>query len=79
MAACSYGGAGIPDTAGKGDLTMLKWILGILFIVGGIAWAALYLLAAGMADRQVNPSEIIVPLATGGIVAAIGVVILLFG
>ena len=58
---------------------MLKWIFGLLFIIGGVLWDAAYLFAAGMADRQVAPAEIIGPLAIGGIAIGVGAVVLIFG
>lgn len=58
---------------------MLAIILGVLFIMAGLAWGALAFGAASMASRTVTPWESIGAPALGLIPIVLGVVIIVWG
>lgn len=58
---------------------MIAIILGIVLIVGGLGWAVMGVMAAGMADRSVTPWEEWQGPIIGGGVVLFGISILIWG
>ena len=54
-------------------------IVGIILIVGGLGYAVLGVMAAGMASRQATTWENFGPLAIGGPIMLIGAVLIVWG